>query len=238
MAGTAGKIVTWEEGAACCNAEWEAAYARFETPVEETAKFAQRYRRLGFADLPRDLHVVELFCGRGNGLKALEHLGFARLEGVDLSPELLSQYDGPATLYVGDCRRLRFADQSKDMVVVHGGLHHLPSLPADLAEVLAEIHRVLKPSGRFAMVEPWPTPFLGFVHWVCGFAAARKAWPKLDALACMTEHELDTYQQWLGQPEAILERLHRRFVPEIQRTRFGKLMFLGGKRVAAADVRR
>jgi hypothetical protein len=65
---------------------------------------------------------VELFCGRGSGLHALGELGFTKLEGVDLSASLIEQYDGSAKLYVGDCRGLPFGAQSKDIVIIQGGL--------------------------------------------------------------------------------------------------------------------
>ena len=64
---------------------WEAAYLRFETPEQEIQKFIRRLHHLGAEEWPRDSEIVELFCGRGNGLHALERLGFTRLEGVDLS---------------------------------------------------------------------------------------------------------------------------------------------------------
>jgi hypothetical protein len=75
----------------CPLSAWEAAYLSFETPEEEIRKFIRRLRRLGAERLPRQAEVLELFCGRGNGLRALERLGFNRLEGVDLSISLLSQ---------------------------------------------------------------------------------------------------------------------------------------------------
>src|SRR5205809_5378105 len=98
------------QGAPCCNETWESAYERFETPEEEVRKFIARLRAMGSKDWPKDAEVVELFCGRGGGLRALSQLGFARLEGVDLSPSLLAQYAGPARLYLADCRSLPFDD--------------------------------------------------------------------------------------------------------------------------------
>ncbi len=111
---SARSVVHWEAGAVCEDELWEAAYERFETPEEEIRKFMRRFRRLGIDALPRSARVVELFCGRGNGLVALERLGFDSLEGVDLSSSLVSRYRGPAQLYVGDCRRLGFEADSKD----------------------------------------------------------------------------------------------------------------------------
>src|SRR5690349_18473728 len=49
---------------------WETAYVNFETPQEETRKFTRRLKKLGALDWSRDAAVLELFCGRGSGLRA------------------------------------------------------------------------------------------------------------------------------------------------------------------------
>lgn len=225
----AGKLVVWEESATCCDAKWESAYARFETVEEEIAKSTRRFRKLGVTSFRRDVHVVELFCGRGSGLVALTRLGFVHVEGVDLSAELLGTYSGPAAVYVGDCRRLRFADETKDLVIVQGGLHHLPCLRDDLDQVFSEIRRVLKPGSHVAIVEPWLTPFLRCVHAACRVPLLRQCWSKLDALAAMIEHERDTYEQWLRNPRLIDGLLSSYFAPERRSVGLGKLRFVGKK---------
>lgn len=206
---------------------WEAAYLRFETPEEEVRKFLRRLCRLGAEQWPKDAQVVELFCGRGNGLNALQQLGFIKLEGVDLSPALLANYTGPANCVVADCRQLPFSGVSRDIAIVQGGLHHLPELPGDLERVVAEVRRVLRPGGRFIVVEPWQTPFLRFVHWIGSFSTARRAWAKLDALETMTELERPTYEQWLRQPQMVLRCLEANFATERKFIGWGKLMWLG-----------
>jgi SAM-dependent methyltransferase len=209
---------------------WEAAYARFETPDQEIQKFISRLKEFGAQDWPKDSAVVELFCGRGNGLHALQRLGFSRTQGVDLSPRLVAQYTGPAQCLVADCRHLPFAQHCKDIVIVQGGLHHLPSLPADLDHTFSEIRRVLKKNGRVMFVEPWSTPFLTFVHAVCENPLARKLSVKLDALATMIHHERRTYEQWLTQPELVLSVAEKHFVPVRQSFRWGKWRFIGTPR--------
>ena len=206
---------------------WEAAYLRFETREEELQKFLRRLRKLGAVAWPRDAQVVEIFCGRGNGLHALQDLGFTQVEGVDYSAALVSNYSGPARCVVADCRQLPFSDASRDIVIVQGGLHHLPELPADLEKVVSEVRRVLRPGGRFMVVEPWRTPFLRFVHWVGSFRVARRAWDKLDALETMTELEWVTYDQWLRQPEMVLRCLEENFATERKFIGWGKLMWVG-----------
>jgi ubiquinone/menaquinone biosynthesis C-methylase UbiE len=208
---------------------WEAAYLRFETPDQEIRKFVKRLGEFGASQWPRDARIVELFCGRGNGLRALAQLNFTNIEGIDLSPALAAQFSGPGKVVVGDCRKLPYADESKDVLIVQGGLHHLPVLPGDLEATLTETRRVLKPGGLFCAVEPWLTPFLSFVHAICEVRAARRLSGKLDALATMIDHERHTYEQWLRQPQVVLDLLHRFFVPQRQFLSWGKLHFVGQK---------
>ena len=209
---------------------WEAAYLRFETPEEEIRKFISRLKRLGARQWPPDAEIVELFCGRGNGLVALQRLGFTRLEGVDLSPRLLAQYKGSANCIVADCRKLPFADRTKDVLIVQGGLHHLPNLPDDLEQTFSEMQRVLRKSGRVMFVEPWLTPFLAFVHSVMKIALVRQLSSRMDALATMTEHEIRTYTQWLGQPGLIKKVARAHFVPVHESFSWGKWNFVGTPR--------
>ena len=220
----------WTVGDPCCDAIWEAAYRRFETDDQETGKFLSRLRRAGAAAWDKSSEVVELFCGRGNGLHALHRLGFKNVEGVDLSPHLLAQYAGSAQLYVGDCRDLKFEDRSKDLVVVQGGLHHLAELPGDLERVLAEVRRVLRPEGFVLIVEPWLTPFLRVVHAACSVRLLRRLWGKLDALAVMIERERATYEQWLAQPDTVREVLLGHFEGPPPTVGWGKMTFVGRPR--------
>jgi len=212
---------------ACATNPWEAAYQRFETPEQEIRKFTERLRNLGADGWSRDAEIVELFCGRGNGLHALQRLGFTRLEGVDLSAHLLAQYSGDAKCTVADCRQLPFADRSKDILIVQGGLHHLPTLPGDLNQTFEQMHRVLRKDGRVVLVEPWLTPFLRIAHLACDNSVARRLSNKLDALAVMIQHERRTYEQWLSQPEMILELARKYFLPEHENIAWGKWSFVG-----------
>jgi ubiquinone/menaquinone biosynthesis C-methylase UbiE len=212
------------------NDPWELAYSRFETPEQEIRKFVARLKELGAEQWPKNSAIVELFCGRGNGLHALQQLGFSQIEGVDLSPRLLAQYHGTARTTVADCRELPFGDGTTEVVIVQGGLHHLPTLPGDLDRTFAEIRRVLKRDGRVIFVEPWLTPFLRLVHTVCENPLARKSSAKLDALATMIEYERRTYEQWLTQPNLVLSVAEKHFVATQQSFAWGKWRFVGKPR--------
>lgn len=205
---------------------WEEAYRRFETPDEEIAKFIKRLRELGADKWNRTARVGELFCGRGNGMHALARLGFSDVEGIDISPTLASLYEGPGRVTVGDCRSLPWPDASKDVLIVQGGLHHLPDIERDLPQVLAEVRRVLVDGGRFVAIEPWLTPFLQLAH-AASFSLLRKALDRVDAFATMVEHERETYERWLTSPGLIRSLMERYFRAEQLVFERGKMRFVG-----------
>ncbi|CAN5889631.1 hypothetical protein BH23PLA1_BH23PLA1_25910 [soil metagenome] len=214
-----------DPSATATQGHWEEAYRAFEMPEQEIRKFLKRMRRLGVDRWSRDRHLIELFCGRGNGLVALGRLGFQNLEGLDLSANLVRSYRGPARIWVGDARVLPLASRSYDGVIVQGGLHHLVVGP-DLERALAEIRRILKPDGHFVMVEPWQTPFLGVVHAACRRRWVRRASRKIAALARMIELERDTYESWLQASDFVLTTLQRHFRPTTVKIGRGKLMLV------------
>ncbi len=208
---------------------WEQAYLRFESPEEEIRKFIGRLKFMGATKWPRNAKIVELFCGRGSGLRALHQLGFSEVEGIDLSPSLAAAYAGPGKILVGDCRQLPFENASKDILIVQGGLHHLPVLPNDLDRVINEGARVLSKDGLLVVVEPWATLFLSVSHALCRSRTIRMLSPKIDALATMIHYERKTYEQWLSHPGLILDSLRKSFGVERCHFRWGKIYFAGRK---------
>jgi ubiquinone/menaquinone biosynthesis C-methylase UbiE len=205
---------------------WEEAYQRFETPGQEQRKFIRRLRSVGVHHWSRETSVLEVCSGRGNGLIAWRRLGFSHVFGVDLSRALVERSECRQWCVVGDARSLPIRTASRDVTVVQGGLHHLPSLD-DVRRALSEMHRVLKPDGRLIVIEPWPTPFLRFVHFVTEQRMVRALSGKLDAFAAMTDDERPTYEAWLARPQPILAALTAQFEGMLIRQRLGKLVFLG-----------
>ena len=225
----ANALTHWHAGMHCCNPRWEHAYGKFESPEEERSKFLQRFRQMGFEDLDRNLTVVDLFCGRGNGLRALQEMGFRNLTGVDLSPSLLHQAPQEAHRSVADCTALQFDPGSVDVFVVQGWLHHLPDLSTNLPRCLDEISRSLASSGLFCAVEPWDTLFLRGVHWASANKLFRARIKKFDAFATMVEEDQTTYFAWLSSAALVRSEVECRFNPKMNRFGWGKWMFVGGK---------
>ena len=112
----------------------------------------------------------------------------------------------------------------------------MPELPVDLDSTLAEVRRVLRPDGLFMAIEPWLTPFLSIVHAVAQNPLARRVSRRLDALATMIEHERETYESWLTQPDLVLGVLGRHLHTERCDFQFGKVMFLGRPRCHANEI--
>jgi ubiquinone/menaquinone biosynthesis C-methylase UbiE len=205
---------------------WERAYQAFETPEEEIRKCTDRLRLVGADHWNRSARIVEICCGRGNGLRAWHALGFPHTLGVDLSPGLVASCTGPGSAVVGDARALPLPDASRDVAVVQGGLHHLFTAE-DVDRSLAEMARVVVPSGQIIIVEPWPSPFRSMVHFVSRRRIVRRLSVKVDALATMIEEEKETYERWLSAPRTHLGLITRHVAPAILRRRWGKLIVAG-----------
>ena len=206
---------------------WERAYLRFETPAEEQRKLTGRLRAAGADGWRRDSLILDLFSGGGAGAQALRGLGFSYVVGLDLSPRLLRARRDASACSVADCRELPIASHCIDIAIVQGGLHHLPRIPEDVSSTLREVARVLKPAGLFMAVEPWRTPFLDLVHWLCAWPIARRAYSKLDDLATMIELERPTYGTWLDHAHEILAVFDQHFVRRQLQIRLGKLLYVG-----------
>jgi ubiquinone/menaquinone biosynthesis C-methylase UbiE len=205
---------------------WERAYQAFDTPEHEFRKFMSRLRMLGADRWDGRCRVLEVCSGRGTGLSVWHALGFRDVLGVDFSFALVAAYRGPGRCVVGDARKLPLPTASRDVVMVQGGLHHLPTFD-DVERALAEMCRVVTPQGRIVIIEPWLTPFLHVVHAVTAQPVARRMSAKFDAFAIMREEERHTYEQWLNAPDDLVAIIRRYVAPHLLRRRWGKLVVVG-----------
>jgi ubiquinone/menaquinone biosynthesis C-methylase UbiE len=102
--------------------------------------------------------VLDVGCGRGVGVQILlEQFGAGQVYGIDLDPQQVRRaqkrfagtFEGRVVLAVGSVEKLPFPNEYFDAVFDFGMLHHV----VDWQAGVAEIRRVLKPSGLFFFEE-------------------------------------------------------------------------------------
>jgi SAM-dependent methyltransferase len=120
-------------------------------------------------------HGLDVCCGTGAGLAALDALCRGRVTGVDFSAGMLAQAHlahPEATLVRGDVRALPFAG-GFDLAVTFGALGHF--LPAERPALLEGVRRALRPGGLFAFPIWAPPPVASVDHWaMAGFDLAMR----------------------------------------------------------------
>jgi ubiquinone/menaquinone biosynthesis C-methylase UbiE len=99
--------------------------------------------------------IVDLACGQGFFARELAKLG-AKIIGVDISPELINiaKQDKSVEYHVSPAHKLNFLqDGSVDKVLIVLSLQNIENTQ----EVIKEVSRILKPSGRLFIVLNHPT---------------------------------------------------------------------------------
>ena len=128
---------------------------------------ALNHEILGTFDLPGEVAktippncrvAVDLGCGTGEVLGRLLPLA-GTVIGVDGSPRMLDlcrsrlgsqdQENSPVSLRIGELSHLPLADQEADFACLNLVLHHL----ARPAAIFPEVHRILRPHGRFFIAD-------------------------------------------------------------------------------------
>lgn len=99
--------------------------------------------------------ILDLPCGTGIFAPLFPDASYT---GVDLGEKyvLRAKRRHPAKNFlVMDALHLQFPDHTFDSVLTIGFLHHLDE--PEVLQSLSEIHRVLKPGGKFLLIEDCPT---------------------------------------------------------------------------------
>jgi ubiquinone/menaquinone biosynthesis C-methylase UbiE len=151
---------------------------------EETRRETERVRALQDKEAPRYDRQMNFFdrvlfeggrewaCSRlqgqaleiavGTGRNLAHHRDDVTLTGIELSPEMLAiakqrakELGREADLRVGDAQALDFPDASFDSVLCTLALCTIP----DPGVAVGEVYRVLRPGGRFSLLEHVRSPF-------------------------------------------------------------------------------
>jgi len=96
---------------------------------------------------------LDVGCGKGQLLRAGQS-HFAAVHGCDVSTAMMDDARDLHVVAQTEPDRIPFADESVDWVTAVCLFHHVE--PRDRGRLTAEIRRVLKPGGIFAMVEHNP----------------------------------------------------------------------------------
>lgn len=149
-------------------------YTPFRTPDVVLAKVAVHLQTL--APFGAGLDIC---CGTGAAMRMLRPLCTERVVGIDMSAGMLAEArlrlaDAPGTapleLVRGNVLTMPF-DATFDLAVCFGAFGHI--LPKDEPAFVAQIAKVLKPSGRFVFVTAYMPPLWSPRYWLArGFNAA------------------------------------------------------------------
>ena len=138
---------------------------RFLTPVYDFAVnitgFGKKFRQkvLTATPLPKSGNVLDIGCGTGTMTRLMaRRVPSATIIGLDPDPQILviarrkAQKEKLAIVYVqGTAQRLPFPDRHFALVTSTLMFHHLKR---DAKEtMLREVHRVLKPKGKFVLTD-------------------------------------------------------------------------------------
>jgi ubiquinone/menaquinone biosynthesis C-methylase UbiE len=113
-----------------------------------------------------DRRVLDVGCGTGRWAElVVNRLPHAEVWGLDLSEKMLEhaavragQYPGRMHFTHGNSQELPYEDASFDLVTCSHSFHHYP----DQLQVVKEMRRVLKPSGRVMLVDGCRDTFWGW----------------------------------------------------------------------------
>lgn len=129
----------------------------------------------------KGMRVLDAMCGSGQTTEYLLSKG-AEVTGLDISNEVIDTFRGRWTNATAVKRSLLdsgLPDNSFDMVVVVGGLHHIHP---HVNRAVTELHRVLKPGGYLCFMEPHSGSMPDII---------RRVWYKFDRFFSDNEASID-----------------------------------------------
>jgi len=113
-------------------------------------------------NIGRDTDFLDIGCGIGNHAMAVSVMAGSNVTGVDPSNAMLevARERAPEMNWQqGSMGSIPLDDGSMDVVFTSMTLHHLP----DMGQGFREVHRVLRPGGRFIIITSLPERFVDSV---------------------------------------------------------------------------
>jgi len=167
------------QAASCCSAFYEQDWVRhLAEDIFHPGGQDLTQRTIAAMNLPADARIADLGCGTGTSALMLANLGL-NVSAIDLSADNIrrakdrmladSNPVGTARFQQADAHELPFEDGQFDGVLAECSF----SLFSRQERVLAEIHRVLKPSGRLGITDmavggPLPEDIAAVIApWTC-----------------------------------------------------------------------
>jgi ubiquinone/menaquinone biosynthesis C-methylase UbiE len=148
----------------------------FRTPDEILKRVAACLGGPGSID-----SALDMCCGTGAAMRVLRPLCRERVTGLDMSQgmldvarERLADAPGEARIELvrGNALDMPFENEF-DLAVCFGALGHI--LPRDEPQFVSEIHKALRPGGRFAFVTGYMPSMLSRTYWLArGFNGAMR----------------------------------------------------------------
>ncbi len=107
-----------------------------------------------------DSDILDYGCGVGNSIKRVIDYNPKKITGIDISEVSIEKAKKISSLssgskidlFVDNCEKTKFENNSFDIIYGTGILHHL-----NIETCLNEIDRILKPKGKFLFIEPLGT---------------------------------------------------------------------------------
>ncbi len=148
--------------------------------------------------------TFEIGAGLGEHLSTEPEFAREHYVACELRPEMaavIAERHPGVEVITGDCQqRMPFEDGSFDRALAIHVLEHLPDLPA----ALAEIHRLLKPTGRFVVVIPCEG---GFAYSLARRVSAQRIFEKRYGMS----YDWFIAQEHINLPREILQECGEHF---------------------------
>jgi len=161
----------------------------------------------------RGERTLEIGAGLGEHLNTEPEFAREDYVACELRPEMaavIAERHPTVEVITADCQqRMPFEDGSFDRALAIHVLEHLPDLPA----ALAEIHRLLKPTGRFVVVIPCEG---GLAYSLARRVSAQRVFEKRYKMSyrwCIESEHINVPSEILEECSAYFRIVRRRYFP-------------------------